>query len=105
MMRNLLAHAGRQGRAMVAGFIRTAFAQEGAASADATAPRRHVADQLRHKTAKLATMMVEMETDVLVYMGFPKEHRDLVVRNTYAASKFPCIRLPLGRRRGAISVH
>ena len=34
-MRNLLAHAGRQGRGVVAAFIGTAFAQEDAASAKA----------------------------------------------------------------------
>ncbi len=73
MMRNLLAHAGRQGRGVVAAFIGTAFAQEDAASAKVQ--WRQVADQLRPKAAKLAIMMDEMETDVLAYMGFPKEHR------------------------------
>jgi transposase-like protein len=72
-MRNLLAHAGRQGRGVVAAFIGTAFAQEDAASAKAQ--WRQVADQLRPKAAKLATMMDEMETDVLAYMGFPQTHR------------------------------
>jgi transposase-like protein len=73
MMRNLLAHAGRQGRGVVAAFIGTAFAQEDALSA--RTQWRQVADQLRPKAAKLAAMMDEMETDVLAYMGFPKEHR------------------------------
>jgi transposase-like protein len=73
MMRNLLAHAGRQGRSVVAAFVGTAFVQEDAASAEAQ--WRQVADQLRPKTAKLAAMMDEMEEDVLAYMGFPKEHR------------------------------
>jgi transposase-like protein len=73
MMRNVLAHAGRQGRGVVAAFIGTAFAQEDAASA--RTQWRQVADQLRLKTAKLAAMMDELETDVLSYMDFPKEHR------------------------------
>ncbi|NNM88158.1 MAG: IS256 family transposase [Phycisphaerae bacterium] len=73
MMRNLLAHAGRQGRGVVAAFVGTAFAQDDAASAKAQ--WRQVADQLRPKAAKLAAMMDEMEEDVLAYMGFPKEHR------------------------------
>jgi transposase-like protein len=73
MMRNLLAHAGRQGRSVVAAFVGTAFVQEDAASAKAQ--WRQVADQLRPKAAKLAAMMDEMEEDVLAYMGFPKEHR------------------------------
>ncbi len=58
---------------MVAAFIGTAFAQEDAASAKAQ--WRQVADQLRPKAAKLATMMDEMEVDVLAYMGFPQTQR------------------------------
>ncbi len=73
MMRNLLAHAGRQGRSVVAAFVGTAFAQDDAANA--RSQWRQVADQLRPKAAKLAAMMDEMEEDVLAYMGFPKEHR------------------------------
>ena len=73
MMRNLLAHAGRQGRSVVAAFVGTAFVQEDAASAKAQ--WRQVADQLRPKATKLAAMMDEMEEDVLAYMGFPREHR------------------------------
>jgi transposase-like protein len=72
-MRNLLAHAGRQGRGVVAAFIGTAFAQEDAASAKAQ--WRQVADQLRPKAPKLATMMDDMEADVMAYMGFPQAHR------------------------------
>ncbi|MBM3517885.1 MAG: IS256 family transposase [Alphaproteobacteria bacterium] len=73
LMRNLLAHAGRQGRGVVAAFIATAFAQE-----DTEAARtqwRQVADQLRPKVAKLAAMMDAVETDVLAYMSFPAAHR------------------------------
>jgi transposase-like protein len=73
LMRNLLAHAGRQGRGVVAAFIATAFAQEDAEAA--RAQWRQVADQLRPKVAKLATLMDEVEPDVLAYMGFPAAHR------------------------------
>jgi putative transposase len=73
MMRNLLAHAGRQGRGVVAAFVGTAFVQEDAATA--RAQWRQVADQLRPKAAKLAAMMDDMEADVLAYMGFPQPHR------------------------------
>src|SRR5689334_21271618 len=45
LMRNLLAHAGRQGRGVVSAFIATAFAQEDAETA--RAQWRQVADQLR----------------------------------------------------------
>jgi transposase-like protein len=72
-MRNVLAHAGRQGRRVVAAFIATAFAQD-----DAEAARsqwRQVADQLRPRVPKLAHMMDEAEADVLAYMSFPPAHR------------------------------
>src|SRR5438445_10979111 len=72
-MRNALAHAGRQGRRVVAAFIGTAFVQD-----DAEAARvqwRQVADQLRPKVPKLAAVMDSAETDVLAFMSFPKDHR------------------------------
>jgi putative transposase len=72
-MRNLLAHAGRQRRGVAAAFIATAFAQEDAATAKAQ--WRKVADQLRPKLPKLATLMDKAEVDVLAYMDFPPAHR------------------------------
>ena len=72
-MRNVLAHAGKQGRRVVAAFIGTAFAQEDAETA--RLQWRLVADQLRPKVPKLATLMDQAETDVLAYMSFPKDHR------------------------------
>ena len=72
-MRNVLAHAGRQGRRVVSAFIATAFAQN-----DAEAARtqwRRVADQLRPKLPKLAAFLDQAETDVLAYMTFPAAHR------------------------------
>ena len=68
--RNLLAHAGRQGRRVVSAFVATAFAQEDADSAKAQ--WRQVADQLRPKVPKLAVLMDEAEHDVLAYMHFPQ---------------------------------
>ena len=73
LMRNLLAHAGRQGRGVVSAFIATAFAQEDADAA--RAQWRQVADQLRPKVAKLAALMDEVDVDVLAYMSFPAAHR------------------------------
>ena len=64
-MRNVLAHAGRQGRRVVAAFIGTAFVQDDAEAA--SKQWRQVADQLRPKVPKLA--------DVLAFMSFPKDHR------------------------------
>jgi transposase-like protein len=72
-MRNVLAHAGKSGRRVVAAFIGTAFAQEDADTA--RAQWRQVADQLRPKVPKLAALMDEAEADVLAYMMFPKDHR------------------------------
>jgi len=72
-MRNVLAHAGRQGRRVVAAFIGTAFAQNDADAA--RAQWRQVADQLRPRVPKLAALMDEAEPDVLAYMSFPPAHR------------------------------
>jgi putative transposase len=72
-MRNVLAHAGKQGRRVVAAFIVTAFAQEDAEMA--RLQWRQVADQLRPKVGKLAALMDQADADVLAFMSFPKDHR------------------------------
>jgi putative transposase len=72
-MRNVLAHAGKQGRRVISAFIATAFAQNDAKAA--SQQWRHVADQIRPKVPKLAVIMDEAETDVLAYMSFPPAHR------------------------------
>ena len=72
-MRNAIAHAGKSGRRVVSAFIGTAFAQETAEAA--STQWRAVADQIRPKVPKLASIMDEAEPDVLAYMSFPKEHR------------------------------
>jgi transposase-like protein len=72
-LRNVLAHAGRHGRRVVAAFIATAFAQDDADAA--RAQWRQVADQLRPKLSKLAALLDEAEADVLAFMSFPKDHR------------------------------
>ena len=72
-MRNVLAHAGRQGRRLVSAFIGTAFAQDDAEAA--SKQWRAVADQLRPKVPKLAARMDDAEADVLAFMTFPKDHR------------------------------
>lgn len=71
--RNALAHAGKNGRRVVAAFIATAFAQN---DADAAKLQwRKIADQLRPTLPKLATLMDDSEADVLAYMSFPAAHR------------------------------
>jgi transposase-like protein len=72
-MRNVLAHAGRNGRRVVSAFIATAFAQDDAEQA--RAQWRRIADQLRPKVPKLAALMDNAEPDVLAYMSFPAQHR------------------------------
>ena len=72
-MRNVLAHAGKQGRRVISAFIATAFAQDDAKAA--SQQWRQVADQIRLKVPKLAVIMDEAETDVLAYMTFPPAHR------------------------------
>ena len=69
-MRNLLAHAGRQGRRVVSAFVATAFVQENAETAKAQWRRPATS-----KAGKLAALMDQAEEDVLAYMTFPKEHR------------------------------
>jgi transposase-like protein len=72
-MRNALAHVRKSQHTMVAAAIRQAFIQPDHSSATTT--WRHVADQLRERWAKLATLMDDAECDVLAYMAFPSQHR------------------------------
>jgi putative transposase len=72
-MRNVLAHAGKQGRRVISAFIATAFAQDDAKAA--SQQWRHIADQIRPKVPKLATLLDQAEADVLAYMSFPAAHR------------------------------
>ena len=72
-------HAGKSGRRVVSAFIATAFAQETPEAA--SQQWRAVADQLRTKVPKLATLMDDAEPDVLAYMSFPKEHRTKIYSN------------------------
>jgi len=71
--RNALAHAGKSGRRVVSAFIATAFAQDTVEAA--STQWRAVADQIRPKVPRLATLMDDAEHDVLAYMSFPKKHR------------------------------
>src|SRR5262249_33630999 len=71
-MRNALAYAGKSARRVVAAFMATAFAQDGAAAAKTQ--WRKLADQLRAKLPKLAAFMDEAEDDGLAYMSFPADH-------------------------------
>jgi putative transposase len=72
-MRNALAHVPKGQHTVVAAALRQAFLQPDAAAARQT--WRQVADQLRPRWPKLATLMDESEHDVLAYLTFPAQHR------------------------------
>jgi len=72
-LRTALAHAGKGQRQMVLALINTVFAQD--TQEAAVTQWRVVADQLREKFPKLATVMDDAESDVLAFMSFPKSHR------------------------------
>lgn len=72
-MRNALAHVPRGQHTVVAAAIRQAFIQPGRKAAGDV--WRQVADQLRPRWPKLASLMDEAEHDVLAYMTFPAQHR------------------------------
>jgi transposase-like protein len=71
-MRNALAHAPAKQRTAVAAMLKTIFAQE--TKADAEAQWEVVADALREKQPKLGALMDASGDDVLAYMSFPREH-------------------------------
>ncbi len=71
-MRNVLAHAPAKQRTAAAAMLKTIFAQE--SNADAEAQRDTVADALRGKNEKLGAFMNASRDDVLAYMSFPREH-------------------------------
>ena len=72
-MRNALAHVAKGQHSMVAAALRQAFLQ--ADQEAASQVWRQVADQLRPRWPKLATLMDDSEHDVLAYMDFPVQHR------------------------------
>ena len=71
-MRNALTQASKTQRHMVSATIGTVFVQD---TPEATPSQwRSVADQLREKFPKLASLMDEAENDVLAFMTFPRAH-------------------------------
>jgi putative transposase len=71
-MRSALAHVPAKQRPAVVAMLKTIFAQETAA--DAQAQWNSVADALRARAPKLAELMDDAREDVLAYTAFPKEH-------------------------------
>jgi putative transposase len=71
-MRNVLAHVAVKQRPGVIAMIKTIFAQETAQ--DLRAQWKTIADALRERVPKLASLMDNARDDVLAYTAFPKEH-------------------------------
>jgi putative transposase len=72
-MRNALAYVSKSQHSVVAAALRQAFLQPDRTAAGQT--WRQVADQLRPRWPKLASLMDESEHDVLAYLTFPSQHR------------------------------
>ena len=71
-MRNLLAVARHDHRAVIAALIRTIFAQPDRTAA--AAQLRSVVDQLEPIAPEVASRLAAMETDLLAYTAFPPTH-------------------------------
>jgi len=71
-MRNLLATAHHSHRQVIAALIRTIFAQPDHDTA--ISQLRAVADQLEPIAPAVAQHLLDMETDLLAYTGFPPDH-------------------------------
>ena len=83
-MRNALAHPGKTQRRIVSTWIGIAFAQD-----DATSARkqwRDVADQARSRVPRLATLMDDVEVDVLAYLGSPVQYRARCTAPTHSSA-------------------
>jgi len=72
-MRNALAHVPKGQHTVVSAAIRQAFNQPD--HKGAVEVWRHVADQLRPRWLKLATLMDGSEAELLAYTAFPAQHR------------------------------
>jgi putative transposase len=72
-MRNALSYVTKTQQSMVSAVLRQAFSQPDRAAASPAL--RHVADQLRTKWPKLASVIDSSETDVLTYLDCPIQHR------------------------------
>lgn len=72
-MRSLLAHVPKGQQTVVSAAVRQVFVQPDRKTAGEV--WRHVADQLRPRLPKVATLMDAAEPDVLAYMDYPDQHR------------------------------
>lgn len=75
LLREMIGFAAERLMALEVGAVTGAAYGEKDTAEAASTQWRAVADQIRPKVPKLATLMDDAEHDVLAYMSFPKEHR------------------------------
>ncbi len=78
-MRNLLTKVPKSPQSMVATLVRTIFEQPD--GEQVWAQHTRVVDQLRHRFAEVATMLVDMAPDLLAFTAFPTEHWSAIRSN------------------------
>ena len=78
-MRNLLTKVPKSSQSMVATLVRTIFEQPD--GEQVWAQHTRVVDQLRHRFAEVATMLVDMAPDLLAFTAFPTEHWSAIRSN------------------------
>jgi transposase-like protein len=78
-MRNLLTKVPKSSQSMVATLVRTIFEQPD--GEQVWAQHGRVVDQLRHRFAEVADMLVDMAPDLLAFTAFPTEHWSAIRSN------------------------
>lgn len=97
-MRNLLARVPKHAQSVVAGLVRTIFAQPDQASARQQLER--VASNLERRFPQAATMLRDAADEVLTYMAFPEEHR----RRIHSTNVLERLNRELGRRCDVVGI-
>lgn len=78
-MRNLLTKVPKSSQSMVATLVRTIFEQPD--GEQVWAQHGRVVDQVRHRFAEVADMLVDMAPDLLAFTAFPTEHWSAIRSN------------------------
>lgn len=97
-MRNLLATLPHGAREPIAAIVRTIFAQPNHATA--MAQLRKVADGLRGRFPRTATLLEEAAEDVLAYRLFPSEHQ----RQLYSTNVLERLNKEIKRRSNVVGI-
>ncbi len=97
-MRNLLATVPQSGREPIAAVVRTIFAQPDHASA--LAQLRKVADALRARFPRTATLLEEAAEDILAYRHLPIEHQ----RQLHSTNPLERLNKEIKRRANVVGI-